>query len=390
MKKKAVFKRLLPLYVGKFFLNFVLWYSIEKLFMKSLGFDSLTVSLMAIVCSITSVFMEIPSGIIADRWSRKGSMILAGALLGASSFMAGISQSALLYAIAVGIHGIYEAFSSGTGAAMIYDTLLEEQGNARNYRRALGKYEMVGGIALITGAFAGGVVGEYSLATTFILTVIPAVISMFCHFIYRDAKIYQELTDERLIDHIKGTFKSVFGSRQLMWMMTVMMLIFVTHKLNREFYQLWYVTLLLPALLFGVAGSVIEGLGGIGGFLVKFLDSRRMNLAAIVLLVAMSIITSVSHNLWIIILAQAVLALISGALIFSVTAQIQHRLPSKYRAGSGSVINAVGRIIFVPCALVFGILSNESIFLASWILVILSILAIFAQLNIESEPSGAL
>ena len=34
--KKAVMKRLLPLYVGKFFLSFVLWYSIEKLFIRSI------------------------------------------------------------------------------------------------------------------------------------------------------------------------------------------------------------------------------------------------------------------------------------------------------------------------------------------------------------------
>ena len=30
-------KRLLPLYSGKFFLSFVLWYSTEKLFIRSIG-----------------------------------------------------------------------------------------------------------------------------------------------------------------------------------------------------------------------------------------------------------------------------------------------------------------------------------------------------------------
>ena len=37
--KKAVMKRLLPLYSGKFFLSFVLWYSTEKLFIRSIGID---------------------------------------------------------------------------------------------------------------------------------------------------------------------------------------------------------------------------------------------------------------------------------------------------------------------------------------------------------------
>jgi len=79
--KKAVMKRLLPLYVGKFFLSFVLWYSIEKLFIRSIGIDNFGISLIAIVLLISSILTEIPSGIIADRWSRKGSMVLAGLFL---------------------------------------------------------------------------------------------------------------------------------------------------------------------------------------------------------------------------------------------------------------------------------------------------------------------
>ena len=40
------------------------------------------ISLIAIVLLISSVLIEIPLGIIADRWSRKGSMVLAGLFLG--------------------------------------------------------------------------------------------------------------------------------------------------------------------------------------------------------------------------------------------------------------------------------------------------------------------
>ena len=143
--KKAVMKRLLPLYVGKFFLSFVLWYSIEKLFIRSIGIDNFGISLIAIVLLISSVLTEIPSGIIADRWSRKGSMVLSGLFLGISSLVAGASDNIFMYAAAVTIWGLHDAFSSGTGAAMIYDTLLEEQGHARNFNRALGLYKTLSG-----------------------------------------------------------------------------------------------------------------------------------------------------------------------------------------------------------------------------------------------------
>ena len=367
-------KRLLPLYVGKFFLSFVLWYSIEKLFIRSIGIDNFGISLIAIVLLISSVLTEIPSGIIADRWSRKGSMVLAGLFLGVSSLMAGASDNIFMYAAAVTIWGLHDAFSSGTGAAMIYDTLLEEQGHARNFNRALGLYETLGGIALIISNFLGGWIGEHSLILAFNLTIIPIAMSMVCHLIYKDAKISREVADEKLIKHTKNTFKCVFKSKSLLWLMTAIMIVFCIH-------QLWYIALSAPAIVFGIAGSFIEGLGGLGGSLVKYLSSRRINIVLSILLGLASLALSVGSNLWITIAAQVLIAVVSGALLFHFTAQIQHQLPSRYRTGSGSVINAVGRIVLIPLTFVFGVLSNQSVFIAGWMLVVLSGLVLCVQLR---------
>ena len=384
--KKAVMKRLLPLYVGKFFLSFVLWYSIEKLFIRSIGIDNFGISLIAIVLLISSILTEIPSGIIADRWSRKGSMVLAGLFLGISSLMAGASDNIFMYAAAVTIWGLHDAFSSGTGAAMIYDTLLEEQGHARNFNRALGLYETLGGIALIISNFLGGWIGEHSLILAFNLTIIPIAISMVCHLIYKDAKISREVADEKLIKHTKNTFKCVFKSKSLLWLMTAIMIVFCIQKMNREAYQLWYIALSAPAI-FGIAGSFIEGLGGLGGSLVKYLNSKQINIVLSILLGLASLALSVGSNLWITIAAQVLIAVVSGALLFHFTAQVQHQLPSRYRIGSGSVINAVGRIVLIPLTFVFGVLSNQSVFIAGWMLVVLSGLAVFVQLKLDEQAS---
>ena len=381
--KKAVMKRLLPLYVGKFFLSFVLWYSIEKLFIRSIGIDNFGISLIAIVLLISSILTEIPSGIIADRWSRKGSMVLAGLFLGISSLMAGASNNIFMYAAAVTIWGLHDAFSSGTGAAMIYDTLLEEQGHAKNFNRALGLHETLGGVALIISNFLGGWIGEHSLLLAFNLTIIPIAISMVCHLIYKDAKISREVADEKLIKHTKNTFKCVFKSKRLLWLMAAIMIVFCIQKMNREAYQLWYIALLAPTMIFGIAGSFIEGLSGLGGLFVKYINSKLINMALLILLSVASLGLSLGSNLITVIVSQVLVAAASGALFLHVTAQIQHQLPSRYRTGSGSVISAVGRITLVPLNFIFGILSNQSVFVAGWMLVVLSGLAVFAQLQLD-------
>ena len=345
--KKSVMKRLLPLYIGKFFMSFVLWYSIEKLFIRSIGIDNLGISLITIVILISCTLAEIPSGIVADRWSRKGSMVLSGLLLGISSLMAGSSNSIFMYSTAVAIWGLHEAFSSGTGNSMLYDTLLEEQGHARNFNRALGLYATLGGAALIVSNLLGGWIGSHSLQMTFYLTVIPVAISMVCHLIYKDAKISREVADEKLIQHTKNTFKCVFRSKNLIWLMILTMLIFCVQKINREYYQLWYIAMLAPTMIFGIAGSFIEGLSGLGGLFVKYINSKLINIALLVLLGVASLGLSLGSNLIIVIVSQVLVAAASGALFLHVTAQIQHQLPSRYRTVSGSVISAVGRITLV-------------------------------------------
>lgn len=373
-------KRLLPLYIGKFFMSFVLWYSIEKLFIRSIGIDNFGISLITIVILISCTLAEIPSGIIADRWSRKGSMVLSGLFLGISSLMAGSSDSIFMYVAAVTVWGLHDAFSSGTGN---YDALLEEQGHARNFNRALGIYETLGGAALIFSNLLGGWIGSHSLQMTFYLTVIPVAISMVCHLIYKDAKISREVADERLIQHTKNTFKCVFKSKNLIWLMIVTMLIFCAQKINREYYQLWYIALLAPTMIFGIAESFIEGLSGLGGLFVKYINSRLINIALLVLLGVASLGLSLGSNLIIVIVSQVVVAAVSGALFLHFTAQIQHQLPSRYRTGSGSVVSAVGRIALLPLNFIFGILSNQSVFAAGWMLVVLSGLAVFVQLQLD-------
>jgi MFS family permease len=70
-------KRLFPLYIAAFFHGFVLWYAIEKLFMRQIGFDDAGIGVMVAAYCALMVIAETPTGILADRWSRKGVLVLA-------------------------------------------------------------------------------------------------------------------------------------------------------------------------------------------------------------------------------------------------------------------------------------------------------------------------
>jgi hypothetical protein len=63
---KALYRRLWPLYVSAFFQSFVLWYTIEKLFMQRIGFDNTAIGFMIALYSAVLVVW------VAARDGRRG------------------------------------------------------------------------------------------------------------------------------------------------------------------------------------------------------------------------------------------------------------------------------------------------------------------------------
>src|ERR687898_1984428 len=90
----ALTRRLAPLYLATFLQNLALWVPIEKLFMTTIGFTSASIGLMASVYAVVVPVLEVPSGVIADRWSRRGVLILGSLAATVSVVIGGFSQSA--------------------------------------------------------------------------------------------------------------------------------------------------------------------------------------------------------------------------------------------------------------------------------------------------------
>src|SRR3712207_1204006 len=88
----AVRRRLRPLYVAVLLQGLALWVPVEKLFMTSIGFDAAGVGLMAAVYAAVVPLFEVPSGLLADRWSRRGVLVLGSVAAAVSVAVGGLSR----------------------------------------------------------------------------------------------------------------------------------------------------------------------------------------------------------------------------------------------------------------------------------------------------------
>ena len=59
-----------------FLTGLVFWYAIEKLFMQSIGITPFQIGINAVVLIVITVLFDVPSGILADKWNRKYTLIL--------------------------------------------------------------------------------------------------------------------------------------------------------------------------------------------------------------------------------------------------------------------------------------------------------------------------
>src|SRR5579863_4966697 len=169
---QAVGKRLRPLYATSFIHSFVLWYSIEKLFMRSVGLNDYLITIATLVYIVVMMVANIPLGLLADRWSRKGVLYIATCALIGSSVVCGLSDGLAMYATGISVWGLFYAAYAGTYDSTVYDVVLEETGTGDAFEHCYGRVQMFEATAFITSALCSTAVAHYaSLRAAYFLTI---------------------------------------------------------------------------------------------------------------------------------------------------------------------------------------------------------------------------
>lgn len=356
------------------------WYVIEKLYMTKLGFNPGTIGISVAIFSIIALATEIPSGILADRWSRKGALALSSATLAVCAMVGAIANSIPIYLICSSLWGLYLALSSGTTESLVYDVLLEERGSAKDYEHEYGKTEICYSIALIIGAMCGGIITQYfGLREAYWLSVPAALISMVLLASFKEPKLHKQNQDKSLIKHIRLTFGSVFKNKNLFLLIISLLASTIIFTLVVEMGQLWMIALTAPVIIYSFMMSMNSSVFGIGGILSRFIKSRRNIIIGMLATLICLLCLIFSRNVWVVLFAVFFILLILCGIRIVITHIILDSLPPQVRAGSLSSISAVNRVFIIPISILFGLLASRiNIFSTGWLLVAMLVIAFIA------------
>lgn len=153
-------------------------------FLRSGGLDEFWVNMVNVVFFVTITICEIPTGLFADIFGRKGSFVISCFLETLSFAVYGFSRSFGGFAIAEAFGALGRTFASGAFDAWLVDSLNKE-GNEHNLQKIFARRSLISRVSVIVTAIIGGWVGDRGLNLPFfcgsflyLITGITAIIIM--------------------------------------------------------------------------------------------------------------------------------------------------------------------------------------------------------------------
>lgn len=164
--------QIIKLYILSFVGSFGFTDGIWVLLMAARGFSLVQIGVAEGVFHAVSLLCEVPSGMVADIYGRKKTLVFSFVVSALSCLTMIISNSFLLICLSMGLCALGYNLASGTQESLIYDSLLESgKGEEKRYINVVSNYFAIGDVTaavckLLSGiALRLGYVICYSLGT---------------------------------------------------------------------------------------------------------------------------------------------------------------------------------------------------------------------------------
>ena len=387
----TVSRRLRPLFVGVAMQNFLLWVPVEKMFMTEIGFDAAAIGVVAAVYAAVVPLLEVPFGVLADRWSRTGMMIASTLALAASSLVGGLSTNPGIYAVAAVLLGVFFALDSGMADSIVYDTVVEQTGCGTSYEKWIGKLHAVEAAALVASALLGGLLAAVTSARTDYFITVPVVLTAIVALRRcREPQLHRTAERVSFRRQAGATLRALTAGRAVRRVVLLTALAAATAQVIFEFGPLWLVTLHAPAALYGPYWAALVATVGVGAWSASRLPLDRLAGAATVggVLLVAAVLPNVSRTLPIVITAQILVALAVAVIGVRAGYLLHDAVSANIRGGVSSGASTLSWLAFLPLSLLFGWLSRgHGVQSAGWLLAVVAAAAAVLLVRTAHHPA---
>ena len=219
---KRTYKGNIPLLAGLEFTSYFGITSFWILFFIQNGLSLLQIGLLESIFHGTSLLCEIPSGMLADRFSYKTNLYLARLASIVSSILILFGQGNFwIYALAMMVNAWSYNFDSGTSTAFLYDSAVE----AGQKDRYLQISSFLSGVAEVTRTLGTVVAGFFihgALAWTYLIAIGLSFLSIILIYLMKEPMAKREKNEALTFKTIVLQVRKEWHEKPVLfyWMMT--------------------------------------------------------------------------------------------------------------------------------------------------------------------------
>ncbi|WBW97513.1 MFS transporter [Oceanirhabdus sp. W0125-5] len=216
--RKNIFKN----YFYTFFSCLDLTRGLWMIYLATKGVSLVQLGILESIFHITSFFMEIPTGMIADIFGRKTSVLMSRVISFISLIILFIGNDYYVFMISFILSALSYNLESGAGEALIYDSL-KEVGEEKGFIRVSSKIELVRNLSSIAAFIIGGILAlmnynmVFYISFFFIIMAFLSAMSMKEVMINKKTQLKNPL---RIFAHqITTSVKAVRGNNKIVFFM---------------------------------------------------------------------------------------------------------------------------------------------------------------------------
>lgn len=379
--------RIYKLYISNFLTGLVFWYGIEKLFMRSIGIDAVGIGIATAVFLVFNLIFDIPAGILADRWSRKGVLVISALSLAVCSLLLGSSHGLLLYAIGEVFYGMYIVSTSGTYNAVTYD-ILHEENRSDQYSKVAGRaYALFLAGAGVANIASGFIAHYFSYRTAYFVTLISCLLNVLVLLSLREPVFHKAEKKERVLGQLKDVSVTISKIKLIRSLTIVLTALAITELFKSEFGQLYMLRYFSTPQIIGLLWAAYAFTWSLGSLIAHRFRAR---LNTLIICTTVPFIAMAFIDNWFSLVLFMFQAVAAAALINQIETHIQENTPSAVRASILSVVATLGRAISVPASFALGwLFRNYSALVAlQWVAVVSGLVLLYWLWVSQSAPKA--
>lgn len=327
------------------------------------GLDPLQTATVLGLQEFALIFLEIPTGVIADKVSRKFSIGLGSILMWLPMAFVVLTQSYYMILILIFIKAVGKALISGADSSLLYDTL-DDLGQTDKYKYILRKSRSLTFFVACVSIFTGAWIYQFNTALPFILPLIGSVIGAFAAYQMVEpdsSKKGKAIQDKNYFIHTLNSIKYLSKHKAIFLPIAVFALVEGVAVQLKWIYSPIFAELKTAVLLTGGFVTMIYIFKTLTSYInSKIPDSNLFNLQLPSLVSMLGFLAiAFFFNIQVSFIALLFIVFSEGLLISYTQSLIQKELDSSIRATAMSSINLISSIFATIVIAGFGFFHNS-------------------------------